>query len=78
VPGNQLLKPGRCRTGGRSLVVMYQHVVPIEAGTRDGWSTAEASMRAVPVVVMEPAREVRRAFLEQCGNRPQCRVCAYR
>jgi len=47
----------------QALGVMYQQVVPVETGTRDGWSTAEASMRAVPVVVMEPARKVRRAFL---------------
>src|SRR5579863_9403211 len=42
---------------------MYQHVVPIKAGTRDGWSTAEASMRTVPVVVMEPMGKMRGAFL---------------
>ena len=45
------------------LGVMYQHVVPIQTGTGDGWSTAEASMRTVPVVVMEPARKMRGAFL---------------
>ena len=45
------------------LSVMYQHVVPIQTGTGDGWSTAEASMRTVPVVVMEPARKMRGAFL---------------
>lgn len=36
--------------------------VSVEAGTRDGWSAAEISMKAVPIVVMEPARKMGGAF----------------
>jgi len=53
---------------GRCLVVKYRHIVPIGTGTTDGRSTAEASMRAVPVVVMESARKVSRAFLRSTAG----------
>lgn len=36
------------------LSATHQHVAPLQAGTRDGWSAAETSRGAV--VVMEPAR----------------------
>ena len=42
---------------------MSQQVVPIETGTGDGWSAFETSMRAVPVVVVEPARQVLDALI---------------
>src|ERR1700691_2133896 len=62
LPGNSSDATAFNALSGWWLGVMYQHGVPIETGTGDRWSTAEASMRAVPVVVMEPARKMRRAL----------------
>ncbi len=44
------------RSSGRTgLGVVSQQVVPVQTGTSDRWSLVETSMRAVPVVVMQPA-----------------------
>jgi len=43
--------------------VVCQQVVPVEAGTADGRSVIETSMRAMPVVLMEPARQLDSAGL---------------
>jgi len=43
--------------------VVCQQVVPVEAGTADGWSVIQASMRTMPVVLMEPARQLESALL---------------
>lgn len=37
-------------------LVVYQQVVPEEAGAGTRWSVVETSMRAVEVVVAEPER----------------------
>ena len=42
--------------------MVHQQVVPIQTGTRDGRSTAETSMGTVPIVVVEPARQMGSAF----------------
>jgi len=38
--------------------VESQEVVPIEAGAADRWSMVEATMRAVPVVVVKPGKKM--------------------
>jgi len=45
------------------LAVVCQQVVPVETGTADGRSVIQTSMRAMPVVLMEPARELESAGL---------------
>ncbi len=45
------------------LSVVCQQVVPVETGTTDGWSVVQTSMRAVPVVLMEPDGELGGAHL---------------
>jgi acetyl-CoA carboxylase beta subunit len=32
-----------------------QEVVPVETGAADGWSVIQTSMRAVPVVLVDPS-----------------------
>jgi hypothetical protein len=41
-----------------SLCVEAQEVVQIETGTADGWSVVQTSMRAVPIVLMDPVRQL--------------------
>jgi hypothetical protein len=43
--------------------VESQEVVPIEAGAADRWSMVEATMRAVPVVVVKPGKKMLMALL---------------
>ena len=38
--------------------MVCQQVVPVETGTGDRWSVIQTSMRTVPVVLMEPARQL--------------------
>jgi len=42
------------KTASDGLAVVSQHVVPGERDAADGWSAAQAAVRAVPIVVMEP------------------------
>ena len=50
-------------TGMQDLGVVCQQVVPVETGTTDGRSVIQTSMRAVPVVLMKPARQFDGALL---------------
>ena len=43
--------------------MVWQQVVPLEAGTGDGRSVIQTSMRAMPVVLMEPAWQFDSALL---------------
>jgi hypothetical protein len=45
------------------LAVESQEVVPVEARTADRWSMVEATMRAVPVVVVKPGKKMFLAVL---------------
>ena len=40
------------------LCVVAQEVVPVEAGAADRWSMIETSMRTVPVVLVDPGRQL--------------------
>jgi hypothetical protein len=52
------------RAWGRAgLTVESQEVVPVEARTADRWSMVEATMRAVPVVVVKPGKKMFLAVL---------------
>lgn len=43
--------------------MVCQQVVPVETGTADGRSVIQTSMRAMPVVLMEPAWQLESAGL---------------
>jgi hypothetical protein len=43
--------------------VVCQQVVQVETGTADGRSVIQTSMRAMPIVLMEPARQFDSALL---------------
>src|SRR5271155_520450 len=62
-----------CNENAAALDVVSQEVVNIQAGTGHGWTLVETSMRSMPVVLVDPRKEMAAALggvLVEAGGSP--------